>query len=354
LIRRRTIHQAQELKRFKTIFIGVTGSYGKSSVKEFLAQVLSKKYKVEYTSGNRNTDMVVALDIVEKYHDDLDFYIVEMGAYSKGEISQICDVVKPKYGILTGLGNQHIDLFGSKENLIEAKSELFDSLPNDGFAIINADSEGFEKALKHADCDVVRYGENPLSEVQVLEVKYKGRLSFVKIKYLNHHYQFTTSLLGKHNILNLLGVIALAMKLNMGFEAIQQAIATINPIIGKLSLHKGIKKVTFLNDSYNSNVNGFKSALEVMKDMEYSKKYIITNGIFELGKDRGNVYTEIKDLADKYKVHILTTDRNFKGAEYAKSEAFIMDKIDEGSLVLIEGRFSPIFMKSLKLRKFKV
>jgi len=141
MAREKTIKKAGDMvKNLEVEMIGVTGSFGKSSVKELIYQVLSEKYLVERTLGNHNTDIGVALDIQDKLTKDLDFFVCEMGAYKIGEIDKICSFVKPKYGVLSGIGNQHMDLFGSQENLIQAKSELLRALPEDGTAIVNIDS----------------------------------------------------------------------------------------------------------------------------------------------------------------------------------------------------------------------
>ncbi len=125
----------QKMNHFKGTVIGITGSYGKTSTKELLAFVLSQKHKVAKTERNDNSEIGVAKTVLRLKGDE-NFFVVEMGAYKIGEIKQICDTVKPKIGIITGLGDQHLALFGSLDNLRKAKYELVDSLPNNGFRLI--------------------------------------------------------------------------------------------------------------------------------------------------------------------------------------------------------------------------
>jgi len=120
--------------------IGITGSYGKSSTKEFLSQILSKKFRVLKTPGNINTEIGVSQFILKNLKTDVEILIVEMGAYRAGEIRRICGIVRPKIGILTGISQQHLALFGSMESIKNAKYELINSLPKDGLAVFNGEN----------------------------------------------------------------------------------------------------------------------------------------------------------------------------------------------------------------------
>jgi len=120
--------------------IGITGSYGKSSTKEFLATILSAKYKVCKTSANRNSEIGVAETVLRELKPEHEIFIVEMGAYRTGEIKAICDIVHPTIGVLTAVSEQHLALFGSLEATKKAKYELIEALPENGIAIFNADN----------------------------------------------------------------------------------------------------------------------------------------------------------------------------------------------------------------------
>ena len=310
--RRRTVGKAKEMVgNSKTEMIGVTGSFGKSSMKEFLYQILSEKYKVERTSGNRNTDIGVALEIKEKLSDDLDFFVCEMGAYKIGEIENICNFVKPRYGVLVGIGNQHMDLFGSIENLVQAKSELMKALPEDGVGVINIDNPYQDKLLEGAKCKTITYGWSEKADYKVTSVNYKGRLMFVEFEGFGKNYKFTTALLGKHQAVNLLAVVALALELKVSYEVIQNAIAKMEPLESKLSLHSGVNDSIILNDGYNSNLEGFLSGLEVAKSFNAENKYAFNYGIFELGKEREGAYKKVVESVVEGDIKLLTLDKRF-------------------------------------------
>jgi UDP-N-acetylmuramoyl-tripeptide--D-alanyl-D-alanine ligase len=364
MARKRTIEQAREIVQSVEVErIGVTGSFGKSSVKEYIYQIFSEKYAVERTEGNRNTDIGVALEIKEKLKNNLDFFICEMGAYKIGEIERICDFVKPKYGILTGIGNQHMDLFGSIENLVQAKSELLRALPEDGIAVANIDN-GYRKILfEGVKAKPITYGWSEHADYQILNLKYRKRLMFVEFSAFGKNYKFTTALLGNHQAVNLLGIIALALELKISYEVIQNAIAKMEPLYSKLSVHTGVNGATILNDGYNSNLNGFLSALKVAKNFEAKNKYAFNYGIFELGKEREKAYGRVVETATAGGITLLTLDKRFlkfdaKNVIYMNSEQEVMDflkkNLQKEDLFLLEGRCTQKFLDFLDMKKYEV
>jgi UDP-N-acetylmuramoyl-tripeptide--D-alanyl-D-alanine ligase len=363
-VRDKEIEKAVEMvKNSKTTFIGVTGSFGKSSVKELLCYILKKKYSVERTGGNRNTDIGVALDVQKKLTEKLDFFVCEMGAYKIGEIKDICEIVKPKYGILCGIGNQHIDLFGSMENLVKAKSELLQALPEDGIGVVNIDNAYKKQLVKDLDAKVLSYGIDKEADFRLVHISYKKQHMFVRFSFEGKEYEFSTTLFGKHNALNLIGVVALALELKVSYEDIKKAISEIEPLDAKLSLHSGLNDSVVLNDGYNSNLHGFLAALEVMSRFEAKNKLAISHGILELGEEKIRSYREIVKYLEEYNIMLLTLDKVFLryGSKYVvflSSEdeilQYLQQELKEKDLLLVEGRFSPAFIQSLKLQKYGV
>ena len=136
-LKKRIITQAKrKMAQFKGVVVVITGSFGKSSTKELLSWVLSKKFKVVKTAQNHNTLIGVAETILRDLSGDEDFFVVEAGAYKRGEIAEVCALVKPGVGIITGIGDQHLDLFGSLENIRKAKYELFEAIPKYGLKLL--------------------------------------------------------------------------------------------------------------------------------------------------------------------------------------------------------------------------
>ena len=364
IVRRRTVAKASEIVESLDVgMIGVTGSFGKSSMKEFLYQIFSEKYNIERTAGNRNTDIGVALEIKEKLNKDLDFFVCEMGAYKIGEIEKICSFVKPKYGVLTGIGNQHMDLFGSIENLVQAKSELLRALPEDGVAVVNVDNNHRERLFENVKAKTITYGWSEDADFKILDLKYKKRMMFVEFSGFGKEYKFTTALLGNHQAINLLGVIALALELKISYETIQKAIAKMEPLYSKLSVHKGVNGATIVNDGYNSNLDGFLSALDVAKNFEAKKKFAFNYGIFELGKEREQAYRKVVESVVDGDITFLTLDKRYlkfddKNVIYMKSEdevmGFLKENLQKEDLLLLEGRCTNEFLEFLDMKKYEI
>ena len=199
IIKKATV-KMRGLKKVKVI--GITGSYGKTSTKEFLYAILSQKYKVIKTEGNNNTNIGVAYTVLNKVSDDYDYFICEMGAYKIGEIKEMCEIVNPEIGILTGINEQHLDLFGSIENTIKAKFELIKSLPEDGTAVINSRIKNQELRIKNNN---IKYFS--IDSVENIKVNQ----NYVEFDYKNQ--KFKINLLGKHYIENILSSIVVAENL---------------------------------------------------------------------------------------------------------------------------------------------
>jgi len=364
--RAETIKEAVErIEKSQAVFIGITGSFGKTSTKEFLYKLLSSTFEVEKTDENQNTDIGIAMSINKNLKESTQYFIVEMGAYKQGEIENICNVVHPKYGLLTGLSNQHLDLFGSKENLISAKSELLKSLPKDGKAYVNADSFGYKEAIKNLRCGVCLFSmESDKYDIFCHSISTNGWALTATVNYKNSRREndvlsISTNLLGEHNIANLLPCIALSLDLGVPKNIVEDSILNISSLRGRLSKHVGLCNATFVYDGYSSNFKGFLAALNALGDMRLKKKFLVTKGIIELGDEKRSSYVDIVERASCLGIKIVTTDSLFKklgkgNVQLIRSENKILNYIkqnaDKDTVVLIEGRFSDRFISSLNLK----
>lgn len=263
--------------------IGITGSYGKTSSKNILNDILNSKYNCIPTPRNLNTPYGLIMTI----NNDLDkfdeLFIAEMGAYKIGEIKELCDLVHPKYGILTKIGKAHLELFGSEENIQKGKFELIESLPSDGVAVLNADDKlqvNYELKNKvktlwigiDNECDYKATNINVSNTGTKFELVIKGD---------KKKYKFETKLLGYANIYNILAGIALGHHLGIKIKQLQSAVKSVKPVEHRLEI-KSNGSVYYIDDAYNSNPDGSKMALDVLKMMP-GKKIIVTPGMIELG-----------------------------------------------------------------------
>lgn len=261
--------------------IGITGSYGKTGVKHYLAKILSSKYNVLMTPGSYNTTMGVVRTINEMLTPAHEIFICEMGAKGKGQIKEICDIVHPRYGILTSIGPQHLENFKTIENIIDTKFELIDALPDDGIAFLNFDNK-YIRERDVANVSVVSYGENGdfryadpclSSGGTDFNVEYDGD----KVLHLS------TKLAGRHNMVNITGCVAVAVKLGLSAADIMLPVKRLECAEHRLQIRPMGDGSIILDDAFNANPDGVKAALEVLGSFEGMKKIMITPGMIELG-----------------------------------------------------------------------
>ena len=289
-------------KRIRTLqprVIGITGSYGKTSTKYILHQILSQKFNTLMTPDSYNTPMGICKVIRGELTAEHEIFIVEMGAYKRGDIRELCNLASPEIGILTAVGPQHLERFKSIENIAKGKYELIESLPADGLAVFNCDNEicaGLADKREQTGSPVRRYATEASPVVSVADT---ADLIATNVRYTDNGLAFTvdantekfditdteiqTRLLGKHNVSNILAAVTVAMECGMELEEIREAVANVEPVPHRLQLTAGAGGVTIIDDSFNSNPVGAKAALEVLTEIGEGKKVLVTPGMVELG-----------------------------------------------------------------------
>lgn len=302
------------------IIIGITGSYGKTSVKEILSHLLETNYQVLKTPESYNTPLGIAKIILTKLNAQHQIFIVEMGAYQIGDIKRICSFINPKIGILTAIGKQHWERFGSEENIIKAKSELLLSLPKDGLAVTNADNPFCLKVAQNLKIKTILYSVNhlkPIANSQQLiavNIKTSNTGSSFEIKNSGEVEQLQTQLLGNHNISNILAAISVARELKIPWDKITTGVSTLSPIPHRLQLIKGANDTVVLDDAYNANPDSIRAALSVLNNFDAPRKIVVTPGLVELGteqeKENEIMGKEIAEVAD-YLIIVGNTNKEF-------------------------------------------
>lgn len=266
--------------------IGITGSYGKTSSKNILNEILSMDYISHPTPKNFNTDVGLMTTINNDLTKFDEIFIAEMGAYKVGRIKNACNLVHPKYGLLTTIGKAHLETFGSQENIIKTKFELIESLPSDGIAFLNMDDPLQVNYDLKNKVRVVWYAvNNKKADFYCLDTKCSNKGSTFKIffKSENKTYDFQTRLLGRHNISNIVSAVAVGYEFGISIPKLQAAVSKIKPIEHRLEL-KRIGNMFQIDDAYNSNPVGAKVALEVLGMMP-GDKVVVTPGMVELGAE---------------------------------------------------------------------
>ena len=310
----RTINEAYLLsarKRIKTLqpkVIGITGSYGKTSTKYILRQILSQKFNTLMTPDSYNTPMGICKVIRGELTPEHEIFIVEMGAYKRGDIRELCNLASPEIGILTAVGPQHLERFKSIENIAKTKYELIESLPSSGLAVFNCDNEicaELANKREQSGNPVRRYATEPFSvdsvELTASNIRHtdEGLAFTVRVSIGSGEVteaEIRTQLLGKHNVSNILAAMAVAVECGMTLEEIQVAIANVEPVPHRLQLTSNGGDVTIIDDSFNSNPVGAEAALEVLTEIQGRKKVLVTPGMVELGERE---YEENKRLGER-------------------------------------------------------
>lgn len=355
----------KKLKSMPVEVIGITGSYGKTSSKNILNDILGVKFNPLATPKNYNTQYGLILTInnmLNKFHD---IFIAEMGAFKMGRINLLCKLVKPKYGIITKIGEAHLETFGSKENIQKGKFELIENLPSDGLAILNKDDEMQTSYKIKNNVKVIWIGiDNTDADVMAKNIKIdnKGMSFDVYFKDTKEEHHFTTKLLGKANIYNILAGIAFGRYKNMTLQELDLGVKRIETIEHRLEL-KAFKDFYIIDDAYNSNPIGSKMALDVLKLMK-GQKIVVTPGMIELGpleyelnKKFGEYISEVADfciLVGKKQTQPIYDGLKEKGYKEEKiriindvKEAFTiaeeLHKKDKDTFVLLENDLPDIF-----------
>ncbi|OQB25704.1 MAG: UDP-N-acetylmuramoyl-tripeptide--D-alanyl-D-alanine ligase [Firmicutes bacterium ADurb.Bin182] len=298
---KKKLGQMRNLKK-----IGITGSFGKTSTKFILGTILSERFNTLFTPSSFNTSMGVTRVIRERLNADHEVFIAEMGARYKGDIKELCELVKPGIGIITSIGKQHLATFGSFENVIATKSELISALPEDGAAVLNGDNEYCRRMADVCSCKTVLLFGLDSSDLFMRATDIRtgeNGSSFTLSTSEGESVKCSTKLLGRHNILNITGAAACAKLLGMSLEEIANGISKLEPVEHRLQLIPG--PVTVIDDAFNANPEGVKYALDVLREFK-GRRIIVTPGMVELGEEEDALNREFgRSIADAADIAIL-------------------------------------------------
>ena len=280
--------------------IAVTGSTGKTSTKDFLAAVLAPLGDVVVTKGNHNNELGMPLTIC-RLEEDTKAMVVEMGMRGLGQIDFLCNIAKPKYGLITNIGKTHCELLGSQENIAQAKCELLAHIPSDGVIALNSsdraliapwldtckgrivwyDSTGLDKNAEYRAENIIQHAEGITYELHA------G----------NHSKKIHLAVHGVHNVSNSMAAIAIAREVGVDWKSIVSALAQAKLTGMRLDITKNADGVTVINDAYNANPDSMKSAISVLMNQEGSRKIAVLGDMYELGKYEEQSHREVGNEA---------------------------------------------------------
>lgn len=273
-------------KRLKSMpnlkVIGITGSYGKTSMKYYLKTLLQNKYNVLMTPGNFNTPLGVTITVRRDLKPTHEIFLCEMGARHVGDIKEVCDIAHPDMGIITSIGPQHLETFFTMENIQKTKFELADALPEGGKIFLNGDNEYIQEKAKEYSNTTFYYSENDGAGYKAKDVSVSQMgTEFTVVTPDGEEERFTMKLIGAHNVINVVGAIGVAHSLGMSLKELKVPVRRIQPVEHRMEM-KPHGDVTIIDDAYNSNPVGSKAAVETLKMFD-GIRILITPGMVELG-----------------------------------------------------------------------
>lgn len=287
--------------------IGVTGSVGKTSTKDIIASIMSRKYKTLKTEGNYNNEIGLPLTVLKlKDHEAM---VLEMGMSSLGEISLLTKIAKPTTAVITIIGSSHIGELGSRENILKAKLEILEGLDSKGSLIINNDNdllhswnESNTDSHKH-----ITYGIENKSELMAQNIKVEKESSSFEIIYKHKTYNVIVPVGGQHFIYNSLCAICVGLEYGIDIEEIIKGISKFELTKRRMEIIKNSNDITIINDSYNASYESMKVAIEYLSKVEANKKIAVLGDVLELGEFSKLMHEKIGEEVVKNNIDILVT-----------------------------------------------
>jgi len=333
-------------KQLNVPVLAVTGTNGKTTTKELLAAILSKKFKVHYTKGNLNNLIGVPLTILSA-PADTEMMIIEMGASHIGEIRTLCLIAKPDYGIITNIGNAHIEGFGSIDGVIRSKTELYEHLRKvNGIAIYNDKNPILTEKIFKIINRAVPYSDPTGIELSVEPVPSDLNLKLIA-SYHHHTYNISTNLFGIYNLENVKAAIATGLFFGAEMEDIVDAVEKYQPANNRSQI-KITTNNTLICDSYNANPTSMNVALESFSGIQTDNKILILGDMLELGEKSEEEHIKLLEAIQSHmfvKVFLvghvfkkISANSGFK-AFYSVDELkdFLKHTPVKGNTILIKG-----------------
>jgi len=295
--------------------IALTGSNGKTTTKELIHTVLSKKYKTSATIGNLNNHIGVPLTLL-KMNSDTEMGIVEMGANHKKEIDFLCNIALPDFGLITNFGKAHLEGFGSITGVIEGKSELYKHLISHKKPIFINSNDPIQ-LMKSKDAKTITFGNKKTDDY---EIYFKGAQPNVTVTFNNN--EINSQLIGEYNFNNISVAIAIGSYFNVDDKRIKEAIENYTPKNNRSQIvEKGTTKIIL--DAYNANPSSMTVALQNFGKLEAKNKIAILGDMFELGQDAKKEHIAIAELAKSLNINkVIFIGKNFHDAIQNTNETY--------------------------------
>lgn len=287
--------------------IAVTGSVGKTSTKDIIASVMSKKYKVLKTEGNMNNHIGLPFTLLKLR--DHNAIVVEMGMNHFGEIRTLTNIVKPTTCVITNIGTSHIGNLGSRENILKAKLEIIEGMKKEGIIVLNNDNDllhtWIEKNINKYK--IATYGIENESDITAQDIQMEEESSKYISKIQNKKYKIEVPVPGKHFVYNSLAAIMVGLINNIDINKIQEGIKEFSLSKNRMQIEKNKKGVTIINDTYNASFDSMKASIQCLSNRNEKRKIAVLGDMFELGEYSVELHKQVGIEIKKENIDILIT-----------------------------------------------
>lgn len=294
----------KHLENSAAYVIGVTGSVGKTTTKDMIAEVISTKYSVLKTRGNLNTDIGLPMSLfhLDKTHDAV---VLEMGMNSRGEIAELCRIAPPEIAVITSVAEAHLESLKTLDNIASAKGEILEGMTPRGVAILNADDERVKSLAAKAPGEVIMYGSGSDADIKINDYWYHSMRAKCKLDYAGEEVVLSLDFPGKHNLLNALAAIAVGIVMDIELEECVKVLERFYPTDMRNQIFTGNNDLVVINDAYNANVKSTKAALDVLSEVASHRRIAILGDMYELGEYANEAHREIGRYAREKEIDLL-------------------------------------------------
>ena len=284
--------------------VAITGSVGKTSTKDVIAEVMAQKFNVQKTQGNKNNRLGVPLTIMSlRNHDAL---VIEMGMNHLGEIHELTNIAKPTLSVISNIGTSHIGNLGSRENILKAKLEILDGMTNKK-VIINNDNDMLHKwNLEDETAEKITFGVHGKSKYMASKIKMTEKSNEFCVELNSNEYEFTTQKPGEVFILNALSAIAVGMEYDIPIDKMQKAIANAEITKNRLDIEK-VNDILLIKDYYNASFESIKPSLQYLANLDRGRKIAVLGDIKEVGSFSKEIHEKVGKEVAKNKIDMLVT-----------------------------------------------
>lgn len=316
--------------RLRCAVVGVTGSSGKTTTKDFMTAVLSTAMRVVATAGNRNNELGVPLTVLEA-GSECDVLVVEMGMRGAGQIARLCEIARPGFGLVTNVGVTHIELLGSQDAVASAKGELVEAIPADGAVFLNGDDAYSAMLAEKAAAPVIYYGLSDTAHITArdIELDEMSRPSFV-LQTEQGDVDVTLPVPGRHNVYNALAAAAVALRLAVPLERIAEGLAAVTISSMRMETFVSASGVTVINDAYNANPTSMTAAVDTLAGVRGEGKRIAVLGdMAELGSLAELAHFHLGEYVARSGIDVLITvgERARRIADGAKAQGMAEENV---------------------------